>query len=196
MEAAVPEKYYCPYGCKANESDARGYCGHLVGFTTDREVLEPITELLRFNSEKGIWYATGHLAVRLTDREMCQPSDEFVNPIIRETIPKTGQEYDKYLWVSFRVYSNDPDREPIPFVEDKKLGGPRVKNPVFQFKSRAKKVQEMLAAPGPDADIQVNPRKAQRAKKNKEAAATTARMAKRRISTASTAAGEPDPAAV
>lgn len=185
---AIPESYYCPYGCKAPECDANGYCGHLVGFTTDREVIEPLIELLRYSSEKGAWYPTGWMTVSLADREMVQPEDEIVNPIKRETIPKTGQEYDKFLWVSFRVYSDNPDREPIPFVAPK-VRGPRVKNPVFEFKARAKKYEEQLSAPAPDADIEVNPRKQQRAKKNKEAAVASDRTAKKRISTAMTAAG-------
>jgi hypothetical protein len=191
-EVAEAEKFHCPFGCKADECDAKGYCGHLVGFTTDREIIEPLTELLRYNSDKGSWFSTGHLATRLADRELVQlPGDVFVNPVVRETIRRTGQEYDKYCWISFRVYSNDPDRKPIPYVE-KKRAGPKVKNPSFEFKHRQKQLEEALSAPGPDADIHVNPRKQQRVTKNKEAAAASARKGKKRISTAMTAAGAPD----
>lgn len=192
-EAAEADKYHCPFGCKADQCDAKGYCGHLVGFTTDREIIEPLTEMLRYNSDKGTWYTTGHLSTRLADREMVQPGDVFVNPVVREEIRKTGQQYDKYCWISFRVYSQDPDRQPIPFVE-KKRAGPQVKNPTFEFKHRQARLEEALAADGPDADIHVNPRKQQRVNKNKEAAAASARKGKKRISTAMTASGAPEPA--
>lgn len=32
----------CPFGCGHEDLDKRGYCRHLVGFTNDGEVLEPL----------------------------------------------------------------------------------------------------------------------------------------------------------
>lgn len=184
--------YYCPFGCKAAECDDRGYCPHLVGFTTDREVLEPIEELLRYSSDKGAWYTTGFYSVNATRREMVQPEDKIINPIKREKLPKSDQEYDRYLWVSFRVYTEDPDREPIPF-EAPVSRGARAWNVNFSLKAREKRLEQQMGAPPPDADIEVNPRKRARVAANKKAAQANNRRAKRRTSTAETAAGA-DPA--
>lgn len=33
---------FCPFGCKDEQLDDNGYCVHLVGFTTDGKVMEPM----------------------------------------------------------------------------------------------------------------------------------------------------------
>src|ERR1700731_3755102 len=110
MPAAVEaEKYFCPFGCKGPECDERGYCAHLVGFTTDRETVEPLEELLVHSEKKGKWIATGPLTVNGAHKEYLQTDDKLVNPIVRDKDYKTGQEFDKYMWVSWRVYTENPD---------------------------------------------------------------------------------------
>lgn len=179
------EVFYCPFGCKGNEIDGNGYCGHLVGFTTDMETIEPIVDLMRYDSAKGGWYATGHLAVVSSMREYLQPGDVKVNPIIKEKLPKEDLEYEKYLWVSFRVYSDDPNR--IPNLCEREVPrGPRVKNKTFEFAHRKQVFEQQLNAPGPDADIEINPRKRLRKKAQDEAG-----KGKKLVSTAAANADSP-----
>jgi hypothetical protein len=33
---------FCPYGCQHDDLDDNGYCRHLIGFTTDGKVYEPM----------------------------------------------------------------------------------------------------------------------------------------------------------
>lgn len=186
------EKFYCPYGCKGPECDDRGYCAHLVGFTTDRETIEPLTELLRYKSDKEKWVPTGHLTVKLDMLEKVQPDDKVINPIVRDKHPRTNQEYDKYSWVSFRVYTENPDRIPIPVEKKTKVGPGKAGG--FELKHRRQQLEQQLQAPSPDNDIEVNPRKTQRQKANKKAGKEVVaklERAKSRISTGATKTDSP-----
>lgn len=192
--AVQTDVFYCPFGCKGDQTDEKGYCAHLVGFTTDRETVEPLEELMRWSGDKQKWLATGWLTVNGHNREMRQDADVLVNPIVRDKDHRTKMEYDKYLWVSWRVYTQDPDREPIP-VPVVEQTGPRVKEPTFELKSRAKRIEQQLAAPAPDDDLEINPRKRTRHKANEKLKEEATAKAKRRISTADTKKdSEPEPA--
>jgi hypothetical protein len=42
-KAASGEKpNFCPHGCTDEELDDNGYCRHLIGFTTDGKIMEPM----------------------------------------------------------------------------------------------------------------------------------------------------------
>ena len=48
MEAKASAFYgekvnFCPFGCRDEDLDDHGYCDHLVGFTTDGKMLEPMS---------------------------------------------------------------------------------------------------------------------------------------------------------
>jgi len=187
------EKFFCPFGCQGDECDEKGYCAHLVGFTTDRETVEPLTELLVWSDRKERWVPTGHLTVNGAHLEQLQDDDVLVNPIVRDKMPRTNQEYDKYSWVSFRVYTNNPDRIPV-IIEKKAKLGPRSKAGSFELKHRKTMLEQQLRAPSPDNDIEVNPRKAPRTKANekvqKEVVAKLEKKSKR-ISTDATKTDSP-----
>lgn len=173
IPAAVEEaKFYCPYGCKGQECDDRGFCAHLVGFTTDRETVEPLEELLVHSDKKDKWLTTGHLTVNGFHLEQLQPEDKLVNPIVRDKDYRTLMEFDKYTWVSWRVYTENPDRVPIP-IERKVPIGPRALDGKFELKHRAVRLEQQLQAPAPDDDLEVNPRKQSRKKANVKAHADT-----------------------
>lgn len=183
--AKKEEVFYCPFGCKGNECDDKGYCGHLVGFTIDMATVEPIMELMRHDRSKGGWYPTGFLMTSGAYREQLQPGDVTVNPIVREKLPKEDIEYEKYSLFSFRVYSNNPDRMPIPIQGETQVG-PKVKNRAFEFNHRKRAFEQQLAAPSPNDDVKVNPRKralADAIEKDEKLAKKKAKS-KKRISTA------------
>ena len=191
MPAAVEaEKFFCPFECKGTECDERGYCAHLVGFTTDRQTVEPLEELLVHSDKKDKWLTTGHLTVNGAHLEKLQPEDKLINPIVRDKDFKTGMEFDKYSWISWRVYTNNPDRVPIMIEKPVKIG-PRAVDGKFELKARADRLEQQLQAPAPDDDMEVNPRKANRKKSNEKAHAETVAtlertVKKNRISTGQT----------
>ncbi len=104
-------KIHCPFGCEAEDCDENGYCQHLVGFSNDTKTLEPLEDQTRFNKEDKEWQSTSYMRVNGKKAEKVQDDDVLVNPIIREKDFQSKQEYDRYSWVSWRVYSNDPNRE-------------------------------------------------------------------------------------
>lgn len=73
----------CPYGCSDEKLDVNGYCHHLVGFTNDGKVLEP----MRRDGERRIVCGAEPERIKKTDK------------IVRITI-------------SSRVYRDVPDDEP------------------------------------------------------------------------------------
>jgi len=45
-KASVGEKVnFCPFGCELDDLDDQGHCRHLVGYTTDGKLMEPLLEL-------------------------------------------------------------------------------------------------------------------------------------------------------
>lgn len=45
-KASLGEKLnFCPFDCPEEELDENGYCRHLVGFTNDGDVMEPMVEV-------------------------------------------------------------------------------------------------------------------------------------------------------
>jgi len=110
---APPIKIHCPFECEAEDCDENGYCSHLVGFSNDMSTLEPLEEQTRYNREEKEWQPTSYMRVNGKKKEEVQDNDKLVNPIVREKDFQSKQEYDRYSWISWRVYSDNPDRQPI-----------------------------------------------------------------------------------
>jgi hypothetical protein len=36
---------FCPYGCEDYQLDEHGYCNHLIGFTNDKKLFEPMVKV-------------------------------------------------------------------------------------------------------------------------------------------------------
>lgn len=105
---------HCPYGCQHSDLDERGYCVHLVGFTNDRKIYEPIVHVKRVPRENGIPVPgaepelTGEVQV-LGGKKHIQPvlsSDKLVNPEERQL--DMGVYHMAKKWVSDRVYRKAP----------------------------------------------------------------------------------------
>ncbi len=103
---------HCPYGCGMEEADERGYCEHLLGFTNDRKVLEPLVPITRRavddnGQPTGESEKTGHYRV-LGRKHQVKPvpgGSKFVNPQTRQLF--NGTYHMAYRWVSWRVYHKD-----------------------------------------------------------------------------------------
>lgn len=121
-------RVHCPFGCRrASESgesdfDERGYCRHLVGFTNDCKVFEPIEQIMAqvldednkpvFDANgKPVMGKTGRVRVVGGFRRKPVPRDAvLVNPIKRQLGYERVWE-DAKEWVSYRVYLNGPEQQ-------------------------------------------------------------------------------------
>lgn len=115
-----PIENHCPFGCPDENLDELGYCEHLIGFSSppaDKgaiRVLEPIVLRRRFNSQTKEWVEDGNVMVDGRELEAFQEeTDLLVNPEFDQA-DDHGNWHKAKKWVSDRVYSNDPDRKPIP----------------------------------------------------------------------------------
>lgn len=93
---------YCPFNCHESELEEHGYCCHLIGFTNDGKIMEPITY-----NEKGQIAVRG----RKRDRQEVQKNDRRVNPVLTSRDPRSGMAVDYFKWVSDRVYRRCTEQE-------------------------------------------------------------------------------------
>ncbi len=114
-----PIENHCPFGCPDHNLDELGYCEHLLGFTSDGFVMEPLVLRRRFNRDAKEWVEDGSVMVDGRELEEVQSGDRRVNPQF-EQADDHGIKHMAHRWVSDRVYSDDPDRKPIPFKAEKK----------------------------------------------------------------------------
>lgn len=114
-----PIENHCPFGCPDENLDELGYCEHLVGFTSDGFVLEPIVLRRRYSRDAKEWIEDGNVMVDGREPEEVQPGDKRVNPKFEQK-DDHGVPHMASRWVSDRVYSDDPDRKPIPVQVVKK----------------------------------------------------------------------------
>ncbi len=107
---------YCPFGCSLEDLNDRGYCNHLIGFTNDRKVMEPLTPIMSKDAE-GNPEPTGHYRVkgRKGQTRPVPPGSKLVNPTEYQVADGIRRLANK--WVSWRVYHKNP-----PVVEQKKVG--------------------------------------------------------------------------
>ena len=111
---------HCPYKCQGDDLDERKYCKHLIGFTNDGEMMEPLEKIMRKeddpeNPGKKRLVDSGNL--RVNGRKL-QPIPEagkgdeikLVNPEYQQL--DNGVYHTAKLWVSARVYKKKVD-EPV-----------------------------------------------------------------------------------
>ena len=66
---------HCPFGCPATALNDLGYCRHLVGFTNDGEIVDPLAPLMRGDHDTGYKRVMGGTSV-----QRVLPGDKVVNP--------------------------------------------------------------------------------------------------------------------
>ncbi len=113
-----PIENHCPFGCPDENLDELGYCEHLIGFSSPADKdqvrrLEPVVLRRRFNRESKEWVEDGTVMVDGREPEAVQEGDVLVNPEFDQA-DDHGVWHKAKKWVSERVYSEDPDRRPIP----------------------------------------------------------------------------------
>ena len=73
-KASLGEKVnFCPFGCADEQIDDKGYCPHLVGFTTDGKAMEPVVQMT-----PDFEGASTYVAVLGSRRELVRKDDELV----------------------------------------------------------------------------------------------------------------------
>jgi hypothetical protein len=102
MMPVPPGESHCPYGCGRDGKgriNELGYCKHLIGFTNDEQVLEPLSADVDRNGQK-----TGVLRVLVSKKQLVRKTDKLVNPEYQQL--DKGVWHTAKKWLSARVYSN------------------------------------------------------------------------------------------
>ncbi len=103
-------KTHCPFGCKGPKLDEHGYCRHLLGFTNDGQVYEPITPML--TRSRGQLVDAGRVTVNGKNPLPIPDNRILVNPEVKPL--DNGVYHMAKSWVSDRVYVPcDGDRMPV-----------------------------------------------------------------------------------
>jgi len=100
---------YCPFGCEVEDMDDQGYCHHLVGFTSDNKIFEPLSRR-----------KDGRPMVTHKGRQPVLKTDVLVNPETRNkdgSIAKAG--------VSSRVYRKTVKKPEAKIEEDETFSDPQ-----------------------------------------------------------------------
>ncbi len=107
-------EHHCPFGCRGEDVDERGYCDHLIGFSNDKKIMERVVPIMRRsvdeNGTMGPPEKTGHYRV-LGRKHQVRPipkGSKLVNPQVEQKV--NGARFLAYRWVSWRVYHNEPER--------------------------------------------------------------------------------------
>jgi len=94
---------FCPFGCELDKLDEHGYCDHLVGFTNDKKVYEPMVKV------------KGRRRVQPRMEKIGEEYDDFgkVQPVTRPVLEqcKDGDQFVQ-ITTSFRVYRRYPGDKP------------------------------------------------------------------------------------
>lgn len=108
---AIPETH-CPFECSGPYLDENGYCHHLLGFTNDGRMFEPLDPILTAEGTP-----TGRYRVLGGKRR--QPVDlskhRLVNPEYKQLV--NGVSNTAKRWVSARVYCKRKGDVPAPEIE-------------------------------------------------------------------------------
>lgn len=141
-QVKAPKDNHCPCGCLLVELDELGYCYHLIGFSNDGRVVEPLQSRLKWSPVEKDWVEDGAVMVNGRESEQIQEGDILVNPEFLQIDPLNGTQHMAKKWVSFRVYNPDghEDRSPIPYKPEAAAKRPRpMAEPVQKRKAGSKK---------------------------------------------------------
>lgn len=108
---------HCPFGCETEKLDEHGYCHHLVGFTNDKKVFEPVQDLINpfTGNSTGLKHVVGNNKLKgKKNVQNIKKTDKLVNPEFKQL--DNGAWHTAKKWVSDRVY-----REDAPTEEERQL---------------------------------------------------------------------------
>ncbi len=98
---------YCPFGCQKHQLSEHGYCRHLLGFTNDEKVYEPIGPMVGRNGVDA-----GRVTVNGKKPQEIPHDCVLVNPEVRQL--DNGVYHMARIWVSSRVYQRgEGDKAPV-----------------------------------------------------------------------------------
>jgi hypothetical protein len=116
LNPADAKDTYCPFGCTLEEGNERGYCDHLVGFTTDGKKYEPLK--VRTN---GDWMVGGMIQSPDGKKKMVpdlrdvphlkKGKIELINPT--ENYVDQGIPRMRKIFFSDRLYMADPPEREV-----------------------------------------------------------------------------------
>lgn len=102
---------HCPFGCSLEELEENGYCRHLVGFTNDKKVFEPLVPIMVPDhngkpAKSGRYKVMGKHGAE-DRRQAVARSDRLVNPTFQQL--DGGVYHTAFKWLSWRVYREMPE---------------------------------------------------------------------------------------